>query len=57
MQPISLAVMALVAIVTTTCYARLPPGPALAQIDPHIVHLGVTDRHDLRFVRLAHSTV
>lgn len=29
--------------------------PALAQIDPHIVHLGVTDRHDLRFVRLSRS--
>jgi ligand-binding sensor domain-containing protein len=47
--------MALFGIVATTCYARPPSGPVRAQIDPHIVHLGVTDRHDLRFVRLSRS--
>lgn len=47
--------MALFALVTTTCYARLPSGPPRAQIDPHIVQLGVTDQHDLRFVRLSRS--
>jgi ligand-binding sensor domain-containing protein len=47
--------MTLFAIVTTTCFAQPPSGPIRAQIDPHIVHLGVTDKHDLRFARLSRS--
>ncbi|WP_129781829.1 sensor histidine kinase [Peristeroidobacter soli] len=38
-----------------TCCAQETAGPARAQIDPHIVHLGVTDATDLRFVRLSRS--
>lgn len=55
MRRIVLKAMASLAIVSTSCYAQLPPGPARAQIDPNIVQLGVTDAHDLRFVRLSRS--
>jgi ligand-binding sensor domain-containing protein/signal transduction histidine kinase len=55
MQPATFLVMTLFATVTTTSYAQPSSGPARAQIDPHIVQLGVTDAHDLRFVRLSRS--
>ena len=44
--------LALLMIASSTCVASAPPR---AQIDPHIVHLGVTDGDDLRFVRLSRS--
>lgn len=55
-----LAVAQLV-IISATCFAQgigesqLASGPARAQVDPHIVRLGVTDSNDLRFVRLSRS--
>ncbi|GFE87681.1 sensor histidine kinase [Steroidobacter agaridevorans] len=55
LRRVALAVMATCAIVCTTCYAELSPDPAIAQIAPDIVHLGVTEGHDLRFVRLSRS--
>ncbi|MFC4311733.1 two-component regulator propeller domain-containing protein [Steroidobacter flavus] len=55
LRRLALTVMALCAIVTTTCYADLSSGPAVAQIDPQIVQLGVTEGDDLRFVRLSRA--
>lgn len=49
------------AIASATCFAQgsgesqPASAPSRAQLDPHIIHLDVTDGDDLRFVRLSRS--
>ena len=61
MRLITRSAAACLAIGSTVCFAQgnggapLAAAPALAQIDPDIVRLEVTDADDLRFVRLSRS--
>ena len=61
MRPTARWAVVLFVIASASCFAHGIGGsqrasaPARALIEPHIVHLGVTDGDDLRFVRLSRS--